>query len=181
MCVTNTAYRRSQPISFAAAQVKFQPNDLSQLVGSAFPSTAAAPVASFMPLVPTPAVQQSAGSKPRPKRRRKPQKPGKTAKMNDRHFVVHNYHDHANDTYEEVLAQEAQEQCGEEQRRRGGVAVAFPIKLHEVLEQVEADGLGHIISWQAHGRCFVIHNPKEFVDHIMPQYVDIVVIVDLMF
>jgi hypothetical protein len=104
--------------------------------------------------------------KERPKRRRKPQKPGKTAKQNERHFVVHNYHDHSCDTDEddELEQQEAS------QRRRGGVTISFPLKLHAVLDQVERDGLAHVISWQAHGRCFVIHKPKEFVDHVMPCY-----------
>ena len=39
-----------------------------------------------------------------------------------------------------------------------------------MLEEIERDGLGHIISWQSHGRCFVIRKPKEFVSHIMPTY-----------
>jgi hypothetical protein len=104
--------------------------------------------------------------KERPKRRRKPQKPGKTAKQNERHFVVHDYHDHSCDTDED----EDLEKQEASQRRRGGVSVSFPLKLHAVLDQVEADGLAHIISWQAHGRCFVIHKPKEFVDHVMPNY-----------
>lgn len=102
--------------------------------------------------------------KRRPRRRRKPQKPGKTAKQNDRHFVIHNYHDHAQDADENDVEEEPAP------RRRGGVTVSFPVKLHAVLDQVEADGLGHIISWQSHGRCFVIHKPKEFVDHVMPNY-----------
>ncbi|CAJ1936517.1 unnamed protein product [Cylindrotheca closterium] len=101
-------------------------------------------------------------TKPKPKRRRKPQKPGKTAKQNDRHFVVHDYHDHANDTEEYDQADPTD--------RRGGVSISFPIKLHAILDQVEADGLSHIISWQPHGRCFVIHKPKEFADHVMPGY-----------
>ena len=54
---------------------------------------------------------------------------------------------------------------------RGGVSVAFPLKLHAVLDQVEADGLGHVMSWSPHGRCFVIHKPKEFTEHVMPKYV----------
>jgi hypothetical protein len=102
---------------------------------------------------------------PKPKRRRKPQKPGKTAKQNDRHFVVHNYHDHANDEDEPDS-----EKGGGEQRRRGGVTVSFPLKLHAVLDQVETDGLAHVVSWQHHGRCFVIHKPKDFTEHIMPNY-----------
>ena len=104
--------------------------------------------------------------KPKPKkRRRKIQKPGKTAKMHDRHFVKHNYHDHALD---EDVGDDSEHD--EHSKRRGGVAVSFPLKLHAVLDQVEMDGHGHIISWQPHGRCFVIHKPKEFVNHIMPHY-----------
>lgn len=102
--------------------------------------------------------------KSKPKRKRKPQKPGKTAKQNDRHFVVHNYHDHANDI------DDGDVDCEEPCKRRGGVSVSFPLKLHQVLEQVEVDGHSHVVSWQPHGRCFVIHKPKEFTDHIMPHY-----------
>ena len=150
MCVTNTTHRRAQALSLAGDQGL--PSVLSQrLLGGFVPNPSST--------VPT-AVAKPA-EKPRPKRRRKPQKPGKTAKMNDRHFVVHNYHDHANGSYEEFDE--------EEHRRRGGVAVAFPLKLHAVLDQVEADGLGHIVSWQPHGRCFVIHQPKVFVASVMPK------------
>lgn len=106
-------------------------------------------------------------SKPvRPKRRRKPQKPGKTAKMNDRHFVVHNYHDHAKDQPNEVDVKEQNQSS----RRRGGVSLSFPLKLHAMLDQIEADGLGHVISWQPHGRAFLVHKPQEFASHVMPTY-----------
>ena len=108
--------------------------------------------------------------KPRPKRRRKPQKPGKTAKLNDRHFVVHNYHDHAKDDPDENDLTEQDDDGEQKPRRRGGVTISFPLKLHAVLDQVERDGLSSIVSWQPHGRCFVIHKPKEFVDHVMPNY-----------
>lgn len=113
--------------------------------------------------------------KPAPKRRRKPQKPGKTAKNNDRHFVVHHYLDHAQDVDNGDIHHFVSESSSSEEeghhRRRGGVSVPFPVKLHEVLDQVEADGFAHIISWQGHGRCFMIHKPKEFVEYIMPRYV----------
>jgi hypothetical protein len=81
----------------------------------------------------------------------------------ERPSLLFNYHDHANDIdqHEEV------DQEDPNQRRRGGVSVAFPVK-HAVLDQVEADGLAHAVSWKAHGRCFVIHDPKEFVT-IMPR------------
>jgi hypothetical protein len=55
-------------------------------------------------------------------------------------------------------------------RKRPGSMPQFPIKLHTLLEVIENDGYSHIISWQPHGRCFVIHKPKEFSEHIMPLY-----------
>eukprot|EP00980_Cylindrotheca_fusiformis_P030328 scaffold24656_cov181-Cylindrotheca_fusiformis.AAC.5 len=101
----------------------------------------------------------------KPRRRRKPQKPGKTAKHNERHFVVHNYHDHATEEPENNFQQDIPIP-----RRRGGVAMSFPMKLHAILDQVEADGLAHVISWQPHGRCFAVHKVKEFTDFVMPKY-----------
>lgn len=38
-----------------------------------------------------------------------------------------------------------------------------------MLETVDADGHSHIVSWQPHGRCFVVHKPKEFVE-LLPNY-----------
>lgn len=103
--------------------------------------------------------------KPPRRRRRLPQKPGRTAKQNERHFVVHNYHDHAADlNHLSAAASNALV------KRRGGLAVTFPIKLHELLDQIEADGLAHVISWQAHGRAFLVHDPAEFVSHVLPKY-----------
>jgi len=87
----------------------------------------------------------------------------KTAKMHDRHFVQHNYHDHAND----------RDNVGpltQQPRQRGGVTLPFPLKLHQALEQVEDDGFADCISWQPHGRCFVIRKPKQFVEQVMPRY-----------
>ena len=107
---------------------------------------------------------ETEATKPKPKRKRKPQQPGLTAKGATRHFVEHHYHDHAMDPDDDVSSDENYN------RRRGGVTVSFPLKLHTVLEQVEADGFGHIISWQPHGRCFVIHKPKEFTETVMPRY-----------
>lgn len=176
MCVTNTTSRRPPAIALAPEMVANSSSMLSQrLFSNLFPaetSTSAAQPEQAVASYPCNFYNNNAaptmgnqGSKPRPKRRRKPQKPGKTAKQNDRHFVVHNYHDHANDPDENDATE-----SDEPHRRRGGVSVAFPVKLHAVLDQVEADGLGHVISWQHHGRCFVVHKPKEFVDHVMPKY-----------
>ena len=50
---------------------------------------------------------------------------------------------------------------------RGGVAQPFPEKLHLMLSSVDRDD---IVSWQPHGRCFVVHNAKAFVTLVMPKY-----------
>jgi hypothetical protein len=60
---------------------------------------------------------------------------------------------------------------GKRRGPRGGVVVPFPVKLYNMLKGVEQEGLGHIVSWQPHGRCFMVHQPKEFVEEIMPRYV----------
>jgi len=76
------------------------------------------------------------------------------------HIVMHNYHDH-NDEIDDGAPEPV---------ARGGVTTPFPIKLHDMLDQIERDGYGDVISWQPHGRCFVVHKPREFVDHVMPTY-----------
>jgi hypothetical protein len=164
MCVTNTTQGRVRAVSLTPAQSTVTPSILSQRLFGTFAGQG--PLSGFPSMPSTGAYVNTVPlNKSRPKRRRKPQKPGKTAKLNDRHFVVHNYHDHASD------ADQHEEEVGDSTgRRRGGVAVAFPVKLHSVLGQVEMDGLSHVVSWQPHGRCFVIHKPKEFVDHVMPKY-----------
>jgi HSF-type DNA-binding len=86
--------------------------------------------------------------------------PGKTAKNHTRHFVVHEYHDHAQDKDPTCTM------TGEI-----GATTLFPMKLHKVLDDIERDNMEHIISWAAHGRCFMIHRPLEFVAQVLPKYV----------
>ena len=106
------------------------------------------------------------------------------AKRTIKHFVEHNYHDHAHDPplpidnnesdfLENHHKEDAQESVDENKNRRrgghrGGVAIPFPEKLHYMLSQMEKNGTSHIVNWQPHGRCFVVHKPKEFVEDIMP-------------
>lgn len=52
---------------------------------------------------------------------------------------------------------------------RGGVAMPFPVKLYNMLEGTQKEGLDHIVSWQVHGRCFMIHKPKQFVADVLPK------------
>ena len=53
---------------------------------------------------------------------------------------------------------------------RGGVVTPFPWKLHDMLESVEEEGYAHIVSWQVHGRCFMVHKPREFVEIIQKYF-----------
>lgn len=56
---------------------------------------------------------------------------------------------------------------------KGGVSVPFPQKLYEMLDHVESasePGLAEIISWQPHGRCFLVRKPKDFTNIILPRF-----------
>jgi hypothetical protein len=44
----------------------------------------------------------------------------------------------------------------------------FPEKLHYVLSDMEKDDLQHIVSWQPHGRCFIVHDQKHFAEKVLP-------------
>jgi len=84
-----------------------------------------------------------------------------TEKPRTAHITVeHDYHDHALDVSPDFH---------EDLPARGGVTTPFPLKLHEMLDGVIAEGLEHVVSWQPHGRCFVVHKPKEFVE-LLPKY-----------
>ena len=78
-------------------------------------------------------------------------------------FVQHNYHDHANDPKVRGSAHKAK-------TNRGGIKVPFPMLLHKVLDEVDQEDLSSILSWQPHGRSFLLHKPKKFEQLLMPQY-----------
>ncbi|KAL7574126.1 hypothetical protein ACA910_014812 [Epithemia clementina (nom. ined.)] len=47
----------------------------------------------------------------------------------------------------------------------------FPLKLYEMLDQIDRhEDESNIVSWQPHGRCFVIHNAQQFRDALLPRY-----------
>jgi HSF-type DNA-binding len=83
-------------------------------------------------------------------------KSGQTDNHLHRQVVVHHYRDRA---------QEEPNSCA---RRYDGAAL-FPVKLHKVLNAVQAEGLDHIVSWVSHGRCFRIHDAEAFVERVMPK------------
>lgn len=88
---------------------------------------------------------------------------GVTAKNHRRHVAQHHYRDYAT---ESANINDA----NRKRKPKGGVTVPFPIKLHEMLDEIEKDGLASVISWQPHGRAFVVHKPKEFVARVLPEY-----------
>lgn len=92
--------------------------------------------------------------------------PGVTTKKNQRLFVQHNYKDHSHEV-PETAEELALVRPGAPERT---VSAAFPLKLHEILSDIERDGLEDIVGWLPHGRSFKIHNQKEFVDKILPKY-----------
>ena len=48
--------------------------------------------------------------------------------------------------------------------------VPFPLKVQEMLEDVEKHGNSHIVSWLPHGKSFRVHKEEEFVAYILPCY-----------
>lgn len=114
--------------------------------------------------------QPTLSTAPTPKRSTKKSSKNKISSFHARHplphhdglVVQHHYHDHATDPVVDpsLLKHKA----------KGGVVIPFPVKLHDMLNKIEEDGLAGVVSWQPHGRCFVVHNPKEFVNHVMPHY-----------
>lgn len=189
MCVTNFFKRNPRPVAAAAnptAALSKAPSVISQrLHGSLLPMLANTPIAKPATIA---AVNNNIYSstslhgspmvignnyelpKQKPKRKRKPQKPGLTAKRNERHFVKHEYHDHAFDTEGSDLDEDHQDATGMSARKPCSTSQSFPMKLHSLLEHVEAEGLSHIISWQPHGRCFCIHKTQEFSEIVLPTY-----------
>lgn len=102
-------------------------------------------------------------------RRNKKIIPRRTYVPRERHVIQHNYHDHANDhlDFDEFTSDAFKL---ESPKKKGGVAIPFPLKLHELLEKVDEEDLQHIVSWQPHGRAFVVREPKTFVADLMPRF-----------
>ena len=111
-----------------------------------------------------PTFDMSAFTTPKSIPTQRPKRTSKSGKRRDQFIVVqHHYHDHANEcaTSEEKLILDSAQQ--------NPLVASFPMKLFMMLEQVEADGNAHIVSWQPHGRCFVVHEPELFKE-LLPRY-----------
>ena len=46
----------------------------------------------------------------------------------------------------------------------------FPAKLYHMLEEVDAMGLSAAVSWQHHGRAFVINDRQLFMKEVVPKF-----------
>lgn len=77
-------------------------------------------------------------------------------------IVHHDYHDHSKDNCANLDLPKPV--------TKGGVAHQFPVQLHGILDTIEEDGHEDVMSWQPHGRCFLVHQPKVFLKEIMPRY-----------
>jgi Heat shock transcription factor len=86
-------------------------------------------------------------------------------KTQQKHCVQHNYHDHAFDSGDSLEADKPMVS-------KGGVTVPFPLKLHDMLEHIELNEpeLADIVSWQPHGRCFLVHKPKLFAEMVLQRF-----------
>lgn len=89
--------------------------------------------------------------------------PSLTTKGFRRHFAKHNYHDFARTKPHQL-------EVGTIKSSRGGVHNPFPAVLHTMVEEAEEKGFSDLISWQSHGRAFLIRNPKTFVTKVLPNY-----------
>lgn len=54
----------------------------------------------------------------------------------------------------------------------GACENVFPLKLHYLLQQAEKERFEDIISWVNDGAAFKVHDPKAFLEKVMPNYFD---------
>eukprot|EP00522_Entomoneis_paludosa_P015336 CAMPEP_0172441308 /NCGR_PEP_ID=MMETSP1065-20121228/1846_1 /TAXON_ID=265537 /ORGANISM="Amphiprora paludosa, Strain CCMP125" /LENGTH=248 /DNA_ID=CAMNT_0013190577 /DNA_START=6 /DNA_END=752 /DNA_ORIENTATION=- len=46
----------------------------------------------------------------------------------------------------------------------------FPARLHYMLQEIEKDGLDHIVCWRPHGRAFMVVDQEAFAKEILPLW-----------
>lgn len=94
---------------------------------------------------------------------------------NPQRKIEHHYVDHANDAA--IPEPKLENAVGGMSGHNGMSATyahsserTFPVTLHFMLNELKSDGLDHIISWQPHGRCFVVHKQTLFVETVLPMW-----------
>jgi hypothetical protein len=90
----------------------------------------------------------------------------------DSERVEHNYNDYASEVEKgEESAGKPHHQMEEHTQSSNmgnGGEQNFPVKLHYMLNELEKDGMDDIVSWQPHGRCFLVHKQQQFVEQVLP-------------
>jgi hypothetical protein len=89
-----------------------------------------------------------------------------TEKGHKRTVVNHNYHDYATDPVRLI----APPHPSPAKKGRGGISSPFPMVLHDMLNRAKSEKFEHIVSWQPHGRCFLVHDQERFVKGVMPMF-----------
>eukprot|EP00546_Thalassionema_frauenfeldii_P015969 CAMPEP_0178899406 /NCGR_PEP_ID=MMETSP0786-20121207/2880_1 /TAXON_ID=186022 /ORGANISM="Thalassionema frauenfeldii, Strain CCMP 1798" /LENGTH=339 /DNA_ID=CAMNT_0020570255 /DNA_START=111 /DNA_END=1130 /DNA_ORIENTATION=- len=95
---------------------------------------------------------------------------------NGERYVQHNYTDYANAKAEtELVPNDLSEMLKISHflaKKTGGKkgSIPFPLKLHQMLKEVEEDGLSNIVGWRPHGRCFLVKDHTKFSGEIMPHF-----------
>ncbi|KAL7560150.1 hypothetical protein ACA910_013161 [Epithemia clementina (nom. ined.)] len=89
--------------------------------------------------------------------------PNSTEKGHKRSYVKHQYHDHSQDP-------ETNEEEVPTPKNKGGITTPFPMQLHDMLQHADIRGFDNIVSWQPHGRAFLVHDPQRFVSEVMPMF-----------
>ena len=79
--------------------------------------------------------------------------------------IEHNYVDHADD----VVSVPGSGHNATAATYAHSSDRTFPVTLHFMLNELKTDGLDHIISWQPHGRSFVVHKQTQFVETVLPM------------
>lgn len=55
-------------------------------------------------------------------------------------------------------------------RSKNGLQASFPLKLQRILDKFEAESNIDVLSWQPHGRAFIVHDSDRFVNEVLPVY-----------
>lgn len=92
---------------------------------------------------------------------------GLTAKGQKRIYVDHHYNDKSFEIYE---ASSGKEREAISLYKQGQMTGPFPLKLQTLLNIVEKNNLDHIVSWQPHGRSFLIKDTNKFESVLMKKF-----------
>lgn len=102
-------------------------------------------------------------------RRKAAIEPRSTERGHERSFVHHEYHDFAEER-ECFHSSDCSQASNGDTKNRIGINPTFPALLHSILEHAEDEGYSEVVSWQPHGRAFLVHDQERFVKEIMTSH-----------